>query len=156
MNVWTDSDRKWGLESESKSKIEGKHLHHTDISNLVGGNNISHCSLQTLLLWTKYPIFEFYESLDCFGAEMRYRIQIRIESERKHIHHKDISNLVGGNNNSHCYLQTLLLWTKYPIFCVIYESLDWFGPEMRSRIRIKIENWKKTSASYRYIQLSGW
>ena len=53
-NLWTDSDRKWGLESESKSKIERKHLHHIDISNLVNVNTNSHCSLQTLLLCTKY------------------------------------------------------------------------------------------------------
>ena len=39
-------------------------------------------------------------------------------------------------------------------FITINESLDWFGSEMRSRIRIKIKNWKKTSASYRYIQFS--
>ena len=55
MNLWADSDRKWGLESESKSKIERKHLHHIDISNLVNVNTNSHCSLQTLLLWTRNP-----------------------------------------------------------------------------------------------------
>ena len=45
---------------------------------------------------------------------------------------------------------------KYKVskFITINESLGWFGVEMRSRIRIKIENWKKTSASYRYIQFS--
>ena len=43
---------------------------------------------------------------------------------------------------------------KVSNFITINESLDWFGSEMRSRIRIKIENWKKTSASYRYIQFS--
>ena len=47
---------------------------------------------------------------------------------------------------------------KYKVsnFITINESLDWFGSEMRSRIRIKIENWKKTSASYRYTQLRKW
>ena len=45
---------------------------------------------------------------------------------------------------------------KVSNFITINESLDWFGSEMRSRIRIKIENWKKTSASYRYTQLSEW
>ena len=39
-------------------------------------------------------------------------------------------------------------------FITIHESLGLFGSEMRSRIRNKIENWKKTSASYRYIQFS--
>ena len=39
---------------------------------------------------------------------------------------------------------------------IINESLDWFGSEMMSRILIKIENWKKTSASNRYTQLSEW
>ena len=43
---------------------------------------------------------------------------------------------------------------KVSNFITINESLDWFGSEMRSRIRIKIKNWKKTSASYRYTQLS--
>ena len=41
---------------------------------------------------------------------------------------------------------------KVSNFITINESLDLFGSEMRSRIRNKIENWKKTSASYRYIQ----
>ena len=149
INIYESMD--WfGTEMRSstriKSKIERKHLHHKDISNLLDGNNNSHCSLQTLLLRTKYPIFEKYESLDWFGAEMMYRIRIRIESERKHLHHKDISNF--------------WMVTKIPIapyktspmdkvfnYCKIYVSLDWFGPEIRSRIRIKIENWKKTSAS---------
>ena len=43
---------------------------------------------------------------------------------------------------------------KVSNFITINESVDWFGSEMSSRIRIKIENWKKTSASYRYIQFS--
>ena len=63
MNLWNDSDRKWGLESESKSKIERKPLHHKDIPDLVNGDNNSHCSLQTLLLWTKYPILFKYMNL---------------------------------------------------------------------------------------------
>ena len=33
MNLWTDSERKWGLEPESNSEIEGIHLHHKDMSN---------------------------------------------------------------------------------------------------------------------------
>ena len=45
---------------------------------------------------------------------------------------------------------------KVSNYITINESLEWFGSEMRSRIRIKIENWKKTSASYRYTQLSEW
>ena len=31
MNLRTDSEREWGLEAESKPKIEGKHLHHKDM-----------------------------------------------------------------------------------------------------------------------------
>ena len=45
---------------------------------------------------------------------------------------------------------------KVSNYISINESLDWFGSEMRSRIRIKIENWKKTSASYWYIQINEW
>ena len=33
MNLWTDSGRKWAVESESKPEIEEKHLLHKDISN---------------------------------------------------------------------------------------------------------------------------
>ena len=86
MNLWTDSDRKWGLESESKS-----------------------------LIW------------------------------RKHLNHKDIANLVNGNTNSHCQKKPSPM-DKVSNFIKLYESLAWFGYEIRSRILIKIENWKKTSA----------
>ena len=44
---WTDSDRKWGLESEWKSKIERKHLNHKDIPILVNGNTNSHWHKKT-------------------------------------------------------------------------------------------------------------
>ena len=33
MNFWTDSERKWGLEIESKPEIEQKHLLHNVMSN---------------------------------------------------------------------------------------------------------------------------
>ena len=112
MNLWADSVRKWGLESESKSKIERKHLHHIDISNLMNGNTNSHCSLQTLLLWTKNPIYnKWISGLIRIGND---RIRIKIENWI-YLHHRDISNLMNGNTNSHCSLQTLLLWTKNPI-----------------------------------------
>ena len=35
MNIWSDSGRKWALEAESKPEIEGKNLHHKDMSNYV-------------------------------------------------------------------------------------------------------------------------
>ena len=35
LNLGTDSGRKWSLESESKSEIERKHLHHREMSKLV-------------------------------------------------------------------------------------------------------------------------
>ena len=34
MNLWTDSERKWAVESESKPEIEEKHLLHKVISEL--------------------------------------------------------------------------------------------------------------------------
>ena len=34
MNLWTDSEREWALESESKPEIEEKHLLHNVMSNL--------------------------------------------------------------------------------------------------------------------------
>ena len=36
----------------------------------------------------------------------------------------------------------------------INESLEWFGTEMGIRRRIKTRNWRKISASYRFVQLS--
>ena len=33
MNLSSHSERKWGLETESKPEIEGIHLHHKDMSN---------------------------------------------------------------------------------------------------------------------------
>ena len=33
MNLWTDSERKWAVESKSKPEFEEKHLLHKDISN---------------------------------------------------------------------------------------------------------------------------
>ena len=35
MNLWTDSERKWALEPESKPESEGIHLHHNDMSKQV-------------------------------------------------------------------------------------------------------------------------
>ena len=35
MNLSSHAERKWGLESESKLEIEGIHLHHKDMPNLV-------------------------------------------------------------------------------------------------------------------------
>ena len=32
MNLWTDSERKWALESELKPEIEEEHLHHNVMS----------------------------------------------------------------------------------------------------------------------------
>ena len=42
MNLWSVSERKWALESEAKSKIEEKDLHHEDISNYVIYTTNSH------------------------------------------------------------------------------------------------------------------
>ena len=42
MNVWTELERKWALESESKPEINEKHLHHKDISNSVTYKSNSH------------------------------------------------------------------------------------------------------------------
>ena len=33
MNIWTDSERRWALESESKPEIKEKHLQHKDMSS---------------------------------------------------------------------------------------------------------------------------
>ena len=39
MNHWTDSDWILDLESETKSEIESKHLHHKDMTNKVNNTN---------------------------------------------------------------------------------------------------------------------
>ena len=57
MNLWTDSGRKWALETESKPEIERKHLHHRVMSNSVNYNTSSQWSQHTHLLSTKCPIW---------------------------------------------------------------------------------------------------
>ena len=111
---WFGSEMRFRI--RSKSKIERKHLHHMDISNLVNVNTNSHCSLQTLLLCTKYPILLQLMNL-WTDSDRKWGLEFESKSkiERKHLHHIDISILVNVNTNSHCSLQTLLLCTKYPI-----------------------------------------
>ena len=98
---------KWGLESESKSKIERKHQHHIDLSNLVNGTTNFHCSLQTLLLWKKYPILLKYMNI-WTDSDREWGLDSETTSkiERKHLNHKDIPNLVNGNTNSHWQKKT--------------------------------------------------
>ena len=142
MHLWTDSGRKWGLESETKSKIERKHLHHIDISNLVNGNTSSHCSIQTLLLWKKYPIILKYMNLRTeSGRNWGLESESKSKIERKHKHQIDISNLVNGNTNSHWFLQKILWWKKYPIIlkymnCWTDSSQKW-GLESESKSKIE-------------------
>ena len=42
MNLWSDSGRKWALEAVSKPEIEGKHLHHKDMSNYPMSSELYH------------------------------------------------------------------------------------------------------------------
>ena len=107
MNLWTDLGRKWGLESESKSKIERKHLQHIDISNLVNGNTNSPCSLQHFLMGKVSNSIKIYESLDWFGSEIGLESESKSKIERKPLHHIDIAKLENGNTNSHCSSQSL-------------------------------------------------
>ena len=44
MNLWTDSERKWALEYESKPEIKEKHLYPKDMSIYVTYNPNFHCS----------------------------------------------------------------------------------------------------------------
>ena len=151
MNLWTDSKREWGLASESNSKIERIHLHHNGMSNLVNANTNSHWPLQTLLIWTKYPILWKYMNLWTarkWGLESESNSKI----ERKHLIHKDISNLVDGITNSHCSLQTLHLWKKYPIlFKYMYLWTDpdrkW-GLEFESKSKIERKQSHHKDKSY--------
>ena len=142
MNLWTYSGRKWGLESESKSKIERKHQRHIDISNLVNGTTNSHCSLQTILLWKKYPILlKYMHPWTDSGRKWGLESESKSKIERKHQHHIDISNLVNGTTNSHCSLQTLILWKKYPILLKYMnlwtDSCRKWGLESQSKSKIE-------------------
>ena len=56
MNLWTDSERKWALEPESKPKIEETHLLHNVMFKLSYLKLHFTLKLTTLLLWTKYSI----------------------------------------------------------------------------------------------------
>ena len=42
MKIWTDSERKWAQEPESKPKIKEKHMHHKEKSNYLTYNSNSH------------------------------------------------------------------------------------------------------------------
>ena len=142
MNLWTDSCRKWGLESQSKSKIERKPHHQEDISKLVHGNTNSHRSIQTFLLWTKYRIIFKYMNLWTYsGRKWGLESESKSKIERKHQRHIDISNLVNGTTNSHCSLQTLILWKKHPILLKYMnlwtDSCRKWGLESQSKSKIE-------------------
>ena len=56
MNVWTDSERKWALEFESKPEIKEKHLHHKDMSYKANAPQI--------LIYANY-LFSSSQSVQC-------------------------------------------------------------------------------------------
>ena len=132
MNNWTDSDRKWGLESESKSKNWKKTSASYRNIHLVIGNTNSHCSLQTLIFWTKYPILVKYMNL-WNDSDRKWGLESESKSkiERKPLHHKDIPNLVNGNTNSHWQKKTFSYGQSIHLYYNIWISvLIWIGNEV--------------------------
>ena len=147
MNLWTDSERKWALESESKPEIE---------------ENICFIMLCPIkILKTLFPLevnnsspvdkqFNFIkvkESLDWFGTQMGSRIRIKTLKLKKNIWviricpikiHKTLFPLEVNNSSP---------VDKVLNFYKINQFLDWLWTEMGSRIRIKTRNRRKTSAS---------
>ena len=94
------------------------------------------------------------ESLEWFGTVMRSRIRSKIGNWSITTALLRYIQL----NELHHYLEWTLTISlheeKVLNFIKINESLEWFVPQMRSRIRSKIGNWSITTASLRYIQLN--
>ena len=116
MNLRNDSGLKCALETESKPEFERNHLHHRDMSNLEKYNTTSQWFQHTRLIRTKCPIWINNESLDWFGTEMSTWNWIKKEIERKHLHHRVMSNSVNYNTSSQWSQHTHLLSTKCPIW----------------------------------------
>ena len=100
-----------------------------------------------------FNFIQINESLNWFETDLGSRIRIKTRNWRT-------------TSASLSYLQLrhyklyfpLKLTNSSPVdkvfnFIKINESLDWFGTQMGSRIRIHIRNWRKTSASWNYLQL---
>ena len=94
------------------------------------------------------------ESLEWFETVMRSRIRSKIGNWSITTALLRYIQL----NELHHYLEWTLTISlheeKVLNFIKINESLEWFVPQMRSRIRSKIGNWSITTASLRYIQLN--
>ena len=95
MNLCIDSGRKWSLESESKSEIERKHLHHREMSKLVNYYTTYQWSQHTRLLRTKCPIsMKLMNLCTDSGRKWSLESESKSEIERNHLHHRVMSNLV--------------------------------------------------------------
>ena len=102
MNLWSVSERKWAQESESKSEIEEKHLHHEDISNYVIYTTNSHGHKQSPSMKRKCWLLLKYMNLwSVSERKWAQESESKSEIEEKHLHHEDISNYVIYTTNSH-------------------------------------------------------
>ena len=142
MNLWADSGRIWAPENESKPEIERKHLHHRVMSNSVNYNTTSPWSQHTRLIWTKCPIWIKYMNLWAdSGRIWAPETESKPEIERKHLHHRVMSNSVNYNTTSndpniHVHLNTKCpIWIKYMNLWAD-SGLKWF-PETESKPEIE-------------------
>ena len=108
-------------------------------------------------LFHEYKVFNLIkikESLDWFGTEMSSGTWIKTRNWRK----PSASWRYVQLSDLYHYLQLTIPHSshEYKVLNLIKvnEFLDWFGTEISSRPRIKTRNWRKPSASWRYVQLS--
>ena len=117
MNLWNDSGLKWAPETESKPEIERNHLHHRDMSKSVKYNTTSQWSQHTRPLNAKCPIWIKWMNLwNDSGLKWAPETESKPEIERKHLHHRVMSNSVNYNTTSQWSQHTRLLSTKCPIW----------------------------------------
>ena len=149
----------FGAEMGTRSRIKARNWRKTSASyRYVQLSELYHL-LQLALIhslheYKEYNLNKISESLEWFGTEMGTRSRIKTRKWRntsasyRYVQLSDLYHL----------LQLALIHSlhEYKEFNLnkINESLVWFGAEMGTRSRIKARNWRKTSASYRYVQLS--
>ena len=91
MNLWNDKRRKWALEAESKSEIEGKHLDHKDMFKLVINTPNSYWGQNTTCMSTKCSFLLKWMNLwTDYERKWALEAESKPEIEGKHLHHKDM------------------------------------------------------------------
>ena len=110
--------------------------------------------IHSLHEYKEFNLNKINESLVWFGTEMGTRSRIKARNWRKtsaSYRYVQISELY--HLHQFALIHSLHEYKEFNLN-KINESLEWFGTEMGTRSRNKIRNWSKTSASYRYVQIS--